>query len=153
MTILFWVALNIPAQNIKSCYSGNGQTSFISWEKRFPRSRADFSMKNVCLRGIMLDMVRKMVDLYDKKLKMRRIFFLLVADGGSSQVATRHSEKNWLLSRWHQGHKANYSRLMWSWCESKDHFKKGDCEGVCHGNKTRHGGYTVYYLREEHRNI
>lgn len=37
----------------------------------------------------MLDMVRKMVDLYDKKLKMRRIFFLLVADGGSSQVATR----------------------------------------------------------------
>lgn len=75
MTILFWVALNIPAKNIKSCYSGNGQTSFISREKRFPRSRGDFSMKNVCLRRIMLDMVRKMVDLYDKKLKMRRIFF------------------------------------------------------------------------------
>lgn len=63
------MALHIPTKHIKSCCSGNGQTSFNSGEKDFfPRSRADFSMTNMCLRRIMLELIKKMLDLYDKML-------------------------------------------------------------------------------------
>lgn len=69
------MALHVPTKHKKLLLREWSDIIHFWTESFFLCNRADFSTTNMCLRRIMLDMVRTMLDLYDKMLKMRRISF------------------------------------------------------------------------------
>lgn len=77
---------------------------------------------------------------------------MLVADGASRQVATRQLQTTDVSARDTAGTKVTRVGQCRDISQSKDSLQFKTVS-PSHGNKTRHGGYAVDYVREEHRYI